>query len=198
MLIDPSAKAPIAAKVDVGLYDVETQERLQAYDRDMNPLERVLLAPVKITTWAPHEYSIDHPVDFALGSNVRLAGYKTEAERTPAGAMLKVALYWQVDSMPPEDYTVFVHLLDETGTLLGQHDGQPVDGSYPTTFWEPGETVKDEHVVAIPQGASPGEFRLQVGMYRATDGQRLPVMDDSGQDIGDAVPLANVTLLGPG
>ena len=198
VLIDPSAKAPTAATVDVGLYDVETQERLQAYDRDMNPLERVLLAPVKIATWAPHEYSIDHPVDFTLGSNVRLVGYKTEEERIPSGHALKIALYWRADATPVEDYTVFVHLLDETGALIGQHDGQPVDGSYPTSLWEPGETVKDEHVVVIPESALPGEFHLQVGMYRARNGQRLPVMDDTGQDIGDAVPLANVTLLEPG
>lgn len=197
VLVEPAAKAPAAATVDVGIYDMDTRERLQAYDRDLNPLERVLLAPVKVTTWAPHEYAVAHPVDYALGTDIRLIGYKAEEASGASGNTLKIALYWQVDATPAEDYTVFVHLLDATGTLVAQHDGQPVDASYPTSLWEPGEIVKDEHNVALPAEQARGEYHLQVGMYRASDGQRLPIKDEKRQDIGNAVPLAVVPLSGP-
>jgi len=49
----------------------------------------------------------------------------------------------------------------------------------------------------LPAEQARGEYHLQVGMYRASDGQRLPIKDEKRQDIGNAVPLAVVPLSGP-
>ena len=58
-------------------------------------------------------------------------------------------------------------------------------GGYPTSLWEPGEIIADEHTVNVHADAPPGRYRLAVGLYRLTDGTRLPVWD------ADGVPQSN-------
>jgi hypothetical protein len=80
-----------------------------------------------------------------------------------------------------ESYTVFVHLLAPHGAVVGQHDGHPVGGTYPTSLWMPGEVVVDVHEVLIRPDAPPGDHWLEVGMYVADTGTRL-VNADNGED----------------
>ena len=35
------------------------------------------------------------------------------------------------------DHPVFAHLSDSKEQIWGQHDGQPVAGTYPTSEWTP-------------------------------------------------------------
>ena len=189
VLVEPQAKAPSVGTIDVGVYDLETQERLAPYDRDMRPMERVLLPPFKVATWAPHRYDIENAVHFDLGEYIRLVGYRVERDADDGPVILRVILYWQARTAPAEDYTVFVHLLDAEGQLVGQHDGQPVGGDYPTSFWDEGETVKDEHTVAVPADAQMRELSLRIGMYRSDTGQRLSLTDAQGRTVGDHVLL---------
>jgi hypothetical protein len=73
-------------------------------------------------------------------------------------------------------------LLDGAGQLLMGQDNQPVNGSYPTGIWEPGEIVPDEYTFdtsALP----PGEYQLEIGMYLPETGERLSVyLPDGTQD----------------
>jgi hypothetical protein len=92
------------------------------------------------------------------------------------------------------DYTVFVHLLAEEGSLVTQDDGPPRSGDYPTSFWSPGERIADQHVLNIADLPS-GTYGLRVGMYLLETGQRLPVTNPRGERVGsDAISLAEVHL----
>ncbi len=180
--ITPTATVPTLAWVDVGLYDRygPTQEGLPATDAQGRPVETVV-GRVKLVPWSPPEYDIAHPVRYDLGGQVVLIGYDLDPPR--------LTLYWQAEADMTEDYTVFVHLIGEDGQMWGQHDGQPLDGDYPTSAWDVGEVVRDEHEVAVKAGAPPGVYRLAVGMYRLADGQRLPVLDAGGQPVGTHMVL---------
>ncbi|MEJ2735687.1 MAG: hypothetical protein P8189_19350 [Anaerolineae bacterium] len=83
---------------------------------------------------------------------------------------------------------MFVHLLDEDGVIQGQGDGPPVGGFYPTSFWDPGETVEDEHQVLLSVQAEEGIYRLAVGMYLVSTGDRMTADD------GDRVILGEVQV----
>ena len=74
---------------------------------------------------------------------------------------------------------VVLYLVDAGGQIVGQADSQPVEGHYPTSIWDPGEIVVDEHRIAAP----PGEYQVYVGLYQwetstrlsaALDGERIP------------------------
>jgi hypothetical protein len=111
---------------------------------------------------------------------------------------LEFTLFWQSEAAPTSptgdsrtrgqavtaDYTVFAHLLTLDGEFVAGQDGQPLDGLYPTSFWERGEVVADGRswFVDVP----PGEYQLQVGLYLLETGERLPVQG-LNSELGDRV-----------
>jgi hypothetical protein len=130
--------------------------------------------------------------DYRLGETIRLRGYDLQH----TDETLQVTLYWQAERAPGADYTVFVHLLDADGSALGQHDGPPREGAYPTSWWLGGQIVVDRHTIQL-SGPVTGPARLQVGLYDPATLVRLPAYDGQGQRLADdAIPLAEVTSQG--
>ena len=72
----------------------------------------------------------------------------------------------------PDDYTVFVHALGDDPAPLSTGDGPPMQGRFPTSLWQPGDRIYDEHTFSMPEGITP--TRIAVGLYRPQDGTRLP------------------------
>jgi hypothetical protein len=87
-----------------------------------------------------------------------------------------LALTWATTAVLPEAYTTFVHVLDADGNLIGQADGPPLNGDYPTDWWSPGETIVDARPLPLPPEAN----RVTIGLYRLSDQARLPIVDGSG------------------
>lgn len=104
--------------------------------------------------------------------------------------LLTFDLVWESQAAVPIDYTVFVHLLTLDGELVEQSDSQPLDGRYPTSAWEPGETIIEtrQFVLDVP----PGRYLLQVGMYELETGNRLPVSGDNA--FGDRVIIGQISV----
>lgn len=124
-----------------------------------------------------------------LDDRVALAGYTLPDPLPRAGDPLTVTLYWRVIAPLAEDYVVFAHLLDGTGSLIAQGDGPPLNNDYPTSYWRSGEMLIDPHVIALTDDL-PIDAHLQVGLYRLGDGVRLPAYDDAGNRLlNDAIPL---------
>ena len=98
------------------------------------------------------------PADAVFGGTIRLQGYAIQPG--------SITLQWACLAPVGRDYTVFVHALDPGGKVLAQVDAQPV--RYPTSLWDPGETIVDSHALEVPPGAS-----LELGLYDLTTGQRL-------------------------
>ncbi len=103
-----------------------------------------------------------------------------------SGNNLTLVLYWQALSTPDRAYTVFVHLLDRDGRRRGAGDGEPGKGSLPTTGWVISEYLTDSHVIAVNQNAPAGSYRVAVGLYDPSTGQRLATADGSDQLILDS------------
>jgi 4-amino-4-deoxy-L-arabinose transferase-like glycosyltransferase len=127
----------------------------------------------------PDDGLLDDSVEL-LGWNVTVDdGFKTwEAGGSPVlmmrkPAFLQLELYWQARRPLAVSYTVFTHLLDAHGRLVGQHDGLPAGGDEPTTKWRPGQAVADRHNLAAAPDVPPGEYWFEVGLYRAETGERL-------------------------
>jgi hypothetical protein len=111
-----------------------------------------------------------------LGGQIALVGYELPGKAAPGGA-LPLTLAWRAEEVAERGYTVFVHLVDERGTILAQQDRAPqADGApYPTNLWVPGEIVTDEYELSIPPDAPPGSYTVRVGLYLPESGQRLSV-----------------------
>ena len=90
---------------------------------------------------------------------------------------------------------VFVHLRDAGDTTaVAQHDGDPVRGYTPTSRWEPGELVVDEHTLTLPADLAPGRYKLVVGMYDPTTVQNIPVRAGTATLPGDRVLVTEVEV----
>lgn len=113
-------------------------------------------------------------------AGVDLVGYRigrpdgTLAEARP-GEPLAVTLYWQARQPLPENWSVYVHLLDRSGRVLGQSNSYPGAGAYPFRRFTPGEIVEDVAYLTVDPGAPvPTLARLETGLYRYHSLERLP------------------------
>lgn len=96
---------------------------------------------------------------------------------------LLVTLVWEAEVIPPASYVAFVHVLDEDGNLIAQHDGIPVTGFRPTPSWQPGERVVDEHWIELPLPVTGlDRATVSTGLYRPEDVTRLDRSDGSGEN----------------
>ena len=128
---------------------------------------------------------IAHPVGATFGDQIELLGYDLNQTREA----IDLTLYWRALKTPGDDYTVFTHLLDAASVQRGGKDNPPVNGTYSTSLWIEGEVIEDIYTIPIPAGAPPGEYTIEVGLYRFDTGERLPL--SSG---GDALRLATIEI----
>ncbi len=139
--------------------------------------------------YGPAAGSVAHPLDISLDGAVTLVGYDRTPFHPRPGQTLRIALYWRALRPLEAEYHTFIHLLDGEGRKVTQSDQQPGGVYYPSTLWQPGETLRDEHRLVLPADLPPGEYRLLAGMYAfADDGSLLP--------LGEAVTFATVRVLG--
>jgi 4-amino-4-deoxy-L-arabinose transferase-like glycosyltransferase len=171
--ISEDALAPSLILVDVGLYDPTTGSKLKP--------QSVVIGRLKMVPKGRQEYAIDNQSYFNLDNKAALIGYEVDKAELGPGEEIRLTLYWRAEGEMGIDYTVFTHLIDEEGRIWGQMDSQPLEGDYPTSFWDVGEVIEDEYVLAINEDAPAGLYRLEVGMYELATGQRLPVLGDDGE-----------------
>lgn len=121
------------------------------------------------------------PLDASWGDAVELVGYEVEATRLRPGDSLAVTLYWRGLRPVAQDYTVFVHLLDEYELIIAQRNVFHGLGLYPTSQWRPGDRLADTYVLRVPRTAyAPAQARLEAGLYDHRTGLRLST--PTGQD----------------
>jgi hypothetical protein len=138
--------------------------------------------------------TVRHPLEASLGDRVMFLGYDLDTTSARAGDTLHLTLYWQALTQMDESYTVFTHLLDKDDRIWGQRDNPPKSGTLPTCCWVKGEIIADEYHIPIQPNAPPDRYVIEVGMYQAETGQRLPIIDQEGQIIDDRVLLEKITV----
>ena len=127
--------------------------------------------------------AISHPMEADFGPStgsgrsgvMHLLGYDLETEMVEPGGQVAVTLYWEALAPADRDYAVFVHLLGEHDLLVAQRDTFPGLGLLSTTWLEPGDAWADRYVLQMPPTAyAPDLAQIEVGLYDATSGVRLP------------------------
>jgi 4-amino-4-deoxy-L-arabinose transferase-like glycosyltransferase len=148
----------------------------------------------------PHAFqepAISHPLPATLGDKIELLGYALDTTEVQAGATLNLTLYWKALAEMDTSYTVFIHILDEGGTIYGQRDRLPGDGAYPTTSWLGGEVLTDTHPLQVSLAAHGGNYRLAIGLYDSASGARLPASSDVAEVSQDRIMLDSAIKVSP-
>lgn len=129
-----------------------------------------------------------------FGNAIELIGYDLPQSNLRAGDPFGVTLYWHALNAADKAYTVFVHLLDANGKLIGQEDAQPLNGEAPTNTWQKGEYVSDAYTFHISDDALRGAAALEIGLYDSGTGARMTVFDESGNSLGDHLVIEGFTV----
>jgi hypothetical protein len=160
--------------------------------------ESVELGNLELQGYLPLRVALEQmtPCEARLGTDVRLHGYWFEGSAR-TGDVMELTLYWEALAPLDANYSVFVHLADAREQIWGQHDGQPSRGAWPTSDWQPGEMVIDQHTIEIDPAAQAGEYRLMIGMYDSSTGRRLTVAGGSAIVDEDRIVLETVEVSGP-
>ncbi len=138
----------------------------------------------------------EHPLNmhFGVPAVISLTGYSLDSRLLVPGATVPLDLEWKAEGKIDADWTVFVHLLDRSGKIVAQSDGQPQDGYSPMRWWSAGEVVGDRHVLELPADAALAPWTLEIGLYDVKTGERLPVLNANG----DPQPQDRVLIPGIG
>lgn len=170
-----------SAEIRVGVYlpEGERSQRNRDYvdiapNNPVLPNNYLVLGRLAIFDLGRPEATLDDLT--ALGANfggqIALRGYAFPQEAAP-GETIRLSLGWEALAEMDMDYTVFVHVVDETENMVAQHDGQPRGNTLVTSTWPPGYPIREDIPLQMPD--SPGNYRVYVGLYRADTGERLTV-----------------------
>lgn len=89
-------------------------------------------------------------------------------------AVVELLGFWEVQQPPQDEVKLFVHLLDENGQLISQHDGLEVAWQW----LQPGDAFAQLHTMPLPADLAAGTYALQLGLYHTDNGARLPLAID--------------------
>ncbi len=167
---------PLTAPATPGLYELS----LDAAD---GPLGAWMLAG---------NVEVGQQSDDSFPLPIRLETWDLPSSVRPGGT-LSVGLAWRALGKIDAYYSVYVKLLDASGQAIAGWDGQPQDGEAPTLLWVPGETIDDKVLLDVPAKAQPGDYRVEVGMYRAEDLARGLTLAEDGTLL-DRVVLGTVRI----
>jgi 4-amino-4-deoxy-L-arabinose transferase-like glycosyltransferase len=127
------------------------------------------------------------PIEF--GHAIELLGYQVESVPARAGQSLSMKTYWKATGALPQFLTAFVHLLDQNGQIVAQHDRQSVLAD----TLQPADVFMQLHSLDLPADLPPGTYRLTAGWYTSDTGERLPIANN-GISHGDRLFLQAVEV----
>ncbi|MFQ5420861.1 MAG: hypothetical protein ACE5EY_10935, partial [Anaerolineae bacterium] len=100
----------------------------------------------------------------------------------------------------PKVISAFVHLYGyplptEGGHLWTQSDSQICE-PYPSTIWQPEETILQEFRLKIPADIPAGQYEIHVGTYESPAGARLPLTGPI-TNLQNSYPIAKIEVTSP-
>ncbi|MDE3076296.1 MAG: glycosyltransferase family 39 protein [Chloroflexota bacterium] len=109
------------------------------------------------------------PLSASFGGRIELLSIslgQTNVRAKP-GDVVRFYLMWQVLAPIASNIGPFVHMVDSTGKVITQDDRQGLaDGG-----WRPGQQFVSMHVLRLPAGVRPGQYRALAGVDRRTGSQ---------------------------
>lgn len=115
------------------------------------------------------------------------------------GETLDIILTWHALERIEHNWTVFIHLVNENGEIVAEHNSIPQNGQLPLPLWTPGDWLEDTHPLELPADLPSGGYDLRVGLYLPWQrdpqkGRRQEVWDTSGTKIGDLAVVGTIQV----
>jgi hypothetical protein len=189
-----TAYAPDKAKIEVGLFNTRTGDRLSAVDANGKLSgDNVRFGRVEIRAGAG---DVPNPISVNFGDRMRLTGYDLSQRTARPGETITLTLHWEALRSMEHNYTVSAQLVDPAQRKAAQHDSWPRDGDAPTAAWTPGETVVDAIPLTIFADALARPYSVRIAVYLHQEGEivHVPVTPPGGRMQANAMTLTLVRV----
>ncbi len=108
---------------------------------------------------------------------------------------MTIGFTWRSDAQGQEDYSQFLHFVNEESGSWWNFDQQPLGRRLPTRLWYNGLADVEEWRIPVPADLAPGQYAVYTGLYHMQNQQRIPVSTAAGTPLADArVPLGVLTI----
>jgi hypothetical protein len=174
----------------------QSNEGLQTFRlSEYAPRFDLLARPAMTLTYPTIAPPIANPMHVNLGNQIWLEGYAIAyPQPLRPGDTIRLTLYWRAQQPIAANYKVFNQAYYGEGTMVAQKDGYPVCETRETWRWDPGELITDEYEIPVNADAPDGLYPLYTGMYLEETLERLPVLDENGNQIGTQVHLTDIRV----
>ncbi|MGC8879010.1 MAG: hypothetical protein ACP5R2_07285, partial [Anaerolineae bacterium] len=151
-------------KYRLGIVAYETNGERLAPSRDGQgdltlPLAEIEVVPSSppITTGYP---DADYAIDVAMTPSLHLIGAEVSSTVARSGDLLRITLTWQARSSLDENLYLSLGL-SRQGKVYALTSPHPlVSQTYPTSVWQPGETLRVNYPFLLPADLESGEYIL--------------------------------------
>jgi len=193
----PKDAEPAKYQFNMGLFNLVNGARLPLVNENQEFIGDYLLvgAMTVVDSFSPADPP-QIPTDVAFGQEapILLQGYDLASSNLLPGDVLNFTLHWQAQARLRQDYTVFVHIINEAGEIVAQQDIMPGNGRYRTSLWFIDETIQDQHQIPLPADLPPGSYRIGLGLYHWATGERLAAFTENGQEVQDGRLILPIDL----
>jgi len=195
-----------SAKVDYYVVDASSSRflllsnRLAPGEPDVNPLKKdVWMAPTPpapgTSVWQagerpPWTWRINTSAVFADAIELVGADFPASVRRP---GKIPLDLIFRVSARPPAGFKIFVHFDGPAAPrVIGDHD--PLNKTFGTAYWLPGEYIRDHYDVDVPLMTTPaGSYTVLMGFWPGGEGKRLKVTSGTN-DGSDRVRLGTIEI----
>ena len=194
--MDKGSAFPTVLRLDVSFWENELDSRLPITVDEGTSIPSLILDVGRLIEIEPLVISPYYRDGSVLEGGIVLMGYDIPESATK-GKSIPVTLYWYTSSPISSDYTVFVHMLNQSDKIVSQADGAPANGDWPTSSWHPGHPVIDIHTLIVPEDLQAGEYSLAIGLYNPQNSTRLSAFTSSGDEWRNSAILTRHMIVMP-
>lgn len=124
-----------------------------------------------------------------------LLGYDLPQSKTQPGGVLDINYYWRAWAKPPTNYFVFVHL-EGQGRVVN-YDHMLDHGRVAMTNLKPGQVVRENYQIKIPDDLPTGQYKLVLGLWDPKfTGKGMNIIEGKGKS-GKELVLATISVEKP-
>ena len=190
----------------LGLYRALKHQRLNASGANALADDGVAVAPdfryplpaLNVDTSRLISIRFGDQLEFSLQSSEANGVPQPGTEWTlPAGAQVNLHGIWQALDRPPQDYSVFLHLVAAADQPPLAQSDRLIRPDYPSGAWRSGDQVADTLSLTIPKDIVPGTYDLVAGVYFWQTGERLRVSAGDNSLSDNRVRLARIHVASP-
>ncbi|HZY44879.1 MAG TPA: hypothetical protein VFF70_09035, partial [Anaerolineae bacterium] len=150
---------------------------------------RLITLTQAMVNW-PSEIHLDAPkFPIPFDDRIDLIGYDVRKSIVQPGKNIRLTTYWRAQNIGLRPLSIFVHVLNDRHAIAAQWDGFTIDQHYV----QAGDIIVQVHFIGLPPDFPEGAYDMEVGLYEAETGVRVPIKIDE-QSITDRVLLQSITV----